>query len=45
MSFAVLGLAVPGMIIEGEECVKKSFPGFWDTLKELYRNEPKGRNR
>ena len=35
MSFAVLGLAVPGMRIEGEECVGKSFPGFWGALKEL----------
>ncbi len=37
MSFAVLGLAVPGMTIDGEECVGKSFPGFWDTLEGLYR--------
>jgi 3-phosphoshikimate 1-carboxyvinyltransferase len=36
MSFAVLGLVVPGMIIEGEECVGKSFPGFWNTLEGLY---------
>ena len=34
MSFAVLGLAVPGMKIEGEECVGKSFPGFWEALEE-----------
>ncbi|MHB9097019.1 MAG: 3-phosphoshikimate 1-carboxyvinyltransferase [Syntrophales bacterium] len=35
MSFAVLGLAAPGMKIEGEECVGKSFPGFWRALEEL----------
>ncbi len=35
MSFAVLGLVVPGMIIEGEECVGKSFPGFWSALEGL----------
>ena len=35
MSFAVLGLAVPGMRIDGEECVGKSFPGFWRVLEEL----------
>ena len=35
MSFAVLGLAVPGMEIEGEECVGKSFPGFWAALEGL----------
>ena len=36
MGFAVLGLAVPGMEIEGESCVGKSFPGFWQTLEGLY---------
>ena len=35
MSFAIMGLAVPGMEIEGEACVGKSFPGFWSTLKSL----------
>ncbi len=35
MSFAILGLAVPGMEIEGEECVGKSFPGFWAALEGL----------
>ncbi|MHB8772710.1 MAG: 3-phosphoshikimate 1-carboxyvinyltransferase [Syntrophales bacterium] len=35
MSFAVLGLRVPGMKIEGEECVGKSFPGFWQALERL----------
>ena len=35
MSFAVLGLAVPGMRIEGEGCVGKSFPGFWRALEGL----------
>jgi 3-phosphoshikimate 1-carboxyvinyltransferase len=35
MSFAVAGLAAPGMKIGNERCVKKSFPGFWDTLGGL----------
>jgi len=35
MSFAVAGLATPGMKIRGEECVNKSFPGFWEELKKL----------
>ena len=35
MGFAVLGLAVPGMEIEEEACVAKSFPGFWTVLKGL----------
>jgi 3-phosphoshikimate 1-carboxyvinyltransferase len=39
MAFAVLGLAVPGMAIAGEGCVGKSFPGFWETFKGLYRND------
>jgi 3-phosphoshikimate 1-carboxyvinyltransferase len=37
MSFAILGLVVPGMKIKGEECVAKSFPDFWKTLGRLYR--------
>jgi 3-phosphoshikimate 1-carboxyvinyltransferase len=36
MSFAVLGLAVPGMRIGGEACVGKSFPGFWTALEGLH---------
>jgi 3-phosphoshikimate 1-carboxyvinyltransferase len=35
MSFAVAGLAAPGMKIGNERCVNKSFPGFWDTLGGL----------
>jgi 3-phosphoshikimate 1-carboxyvinyltransferase len=36
MSFAIAGLAVPGVKIKGEGCVAKSFPGFWETLEKLY---------
>jgi 3-phosphoshikimate 1-carboxyvinyltransferase len=35
MGFAVLGLAVPGMVIEGAQSVAKSFPGFWEALEGL----------
>jgi 3-phosphoshikimate 1-carboxyvinyltransferase len=35
MSFAVAGLAAPGMKIGNEQCVKKSFPGFWVVLESL----------
>jgi len=35
MSFAIVGLAVPGVKIKGERCVDKSFPGFWEVLKKL----------
>jgi len=34
MSFAVLGLGTGGIAIENAECVNKSFPGFWETLKQ-----------
>jgi 3-phosphoshikimate 1-carboxyvinyltransferase len=36
MSFAVAGLAVPGVKILGEECVAKSFPDFWERFQMLY---------
>jgi 3-phosphoshikimate 1-carboxyvinyltransferase len=36
MSFAAAGLAVPGVFIRDEGCVRKSFPGFWDVLEGLY---------
>ena len=37
MSFAIAGLAVPGIKIKEEGCVDKSFPGFWEVLERLYR--------
>ncbi|MBW2466794.1 MAG: 3-phosphoshikimate 1-carboxyvinyltransferase [Deltaproteobacteria bacterium] len=37
MSFAVAGLAVPGVKIKGEGCVAKSFPDFWDRFALLYK--------
>jgi 3-phosphoshikimate 1-carboxyvinyltransferase len=36
MSFAVAGLAVPGVRVLGEECVAKSFPDFWERFATLY---------
>jgi 3-phosphoshikimate 1-carboxyvinyltransferase len=35
MSFALIGLAVPGISIENPVVVKKSFPGFWKTFEQL----------
>ena len=35
MSFALVGLKVPGVKIENPECVKKSFPGFWGEFEKL----------
>ena len=37
MSFALTGLRVPGVVIEDERCVDKSFPEFWDVFRSLYR--------
>jgi 3-phosphoshikimate 1-carboxyvinyltransferase len=36
MSLAIAGLVVSGIKIKGERCVDKSFPEFWETLKQLY---------
>ena len=38
MSFAVAGLVTPGVIIEDEACVEKSFPTFWKVLDALYED-------
>ena len=35
MSFALIGLRVPGIEIEDPDCVTKTFPGYWDTLAGL----------
>jgi len=37
MAFAVLGLQIPGVAIEGSESVSKTFPDFFEMLKELGR--------
>lgn len=35
MCFSVAGLKVPGVMIENETCVAKSFPGFFNVLNTL----------
>jgi 3-phosphoshikimate 1-carboxyvinyltransferase len=35
MSSALAGLVVPGVSIDGPDCVRKSFPRFWETLDRL----------
>lgn len=36
MCFAIAGLRVPGVMIQNEGCVKKSFPNYWDVFEGLY---------
>lgn len=42
MSFAMLGLIVPGVSIADPGCVAKTFPGFWDVLALLRATAPRG---
>ena len=35
MSFALVGLKVPGIIIQNPACVAKTFPDFWQRLERL----------
>ena len=37
MSFAVAGLKTPGVVIKNQDCVKKSFPNFWQVFETLYK--------
>ncbi len=41
MSFALLGLRVPGIRIADPGCVAKTYPGYWDDL-DLLRSPPAG---
>uniref|UniRef100_A0A7S1NAR1 Pentafunctional AROM polypeptide n=1 Tax=Eutreptiella gymnastica TaxID=73025 RepID=A0A7S1NAR1_9EUGL len=35
MSFAVLGCRVPGMVMLEKHCVEKTYPAFWDDLRNV----------
>lgn len=35
MTFAIIGLRTPGVVINEPGCVAKSFPAFWNTLDTL----------
>jgi 3-phosphoshikimate 1-carboxyvinyltransferase len=35
MAFGILGTAVGNVIIEGAECVTKTYPDFWNSLKSV----------
>ena len=36
MAFSLIGLRVPGIVIENPACVSKTFPNFYDVLNSLY---------
>jgi len=36
MSFAVLGLRIPGIIITDKECTDKTYPEFWYDLEQVF---------
>ncbi|MBW2108216.1 MAG: 3-phosphoshikimate 1-carboxyvinyltransferase, partial [Deltaproteobacteria bacterium] len=40
MSFAVAGLGIDGVVITDPDCVRKSFPNFWQTLASLGSEQP-----
>lgn len=33
MALAVCSVFMPGIVVQGAECVEKSYPGFWDDLR------------
>ena len=35
MAFSILGSAVGETVIDGAECVSKTFPEFWDILRSI----------
>ncbi len=35
MAFSILGSVAGGTVIRGAECVSKTYPEFWDTLKSI----------
>jgi len=40
MSFALIGLRVPGIVIRSPACVAKTFPDYWQRLERLYETVP-----
>ena len=39
MSFAVAKLGLPAIMIENPECVKKSFPAFWEEWEKIMKHK------
>lgn len=40
MAFALIGLRVPGIVVANPECVQKTFPNFFEKLRELEGGTP-----
>lgn len=39
MCFAVIGTKIPGLVIENPDCVKKTYPSFWEDLERMYLSQ------
>jgi 3-phosphoshikimate 1-carboxyvinyltransferase len=37
MSFSLLGLMIPGIKIENPDCVRKSYPNFWEDFASIHQ--------
>ena len=35
MALAPIAVYLPGIVIDGVECVNKSYPGYWDDLRSV----------
>jgi 3-phosphoshikimate 1-carboxyvinyltransferase len=42
MAFSLLGLRVPGIVIDDADCVGKTFGGFWDAMDGLRKAQADG---
>ncbi|MHB1461433.1 MAG: 3-phosphoshikimate 1-carboxyvinyltransferase [Armatimonadota bacterium] len=42
MAFSLIGLRVPDVVIEGAECVNKTFPDYWQRLSSIAEIEVHG---
>ncbi len=39
MALSLVGLRQPGIVIHNPECVSKTYPGFFEDLQALTRNQ------
>jgi len=40
MAFSLLGLRVPGIVIDDPDCVRKTFADYWDVYEAMKRGNP-----